>query len=162
MWQFLRRHHCWGSKPTTRKPAAILFILISSVFNRPAAALAANQTWSGGSATNGNWSSPANWIGLAPPGSTSILTSSDVATFNAPIANTWGSAVGNPIVIDSATQNIGGITFTAATDNYFIGGSVGGSGPGGNARSCFPTAARFRLHRILRPPMRSKRSMPRW
>ena len=59
--------------------------------------------------------------------STSGTGNTDIATFNAAIANTWGNAVGNPIVIDSATQNIGGISFGGATGNYFIGSTAGNS-----------------------------------
>lgn len=87
---------------------------------------AADQTWTGGSGANGNWSTPANWSGLAAPGATSGTTNPDVATFNAAIANTWGNAAGNPIVIDSASQNLGGLTFTGSPGNYFI-GSAGGN-----------------------------------
>ena len=75
---------------------------------------------------DGNWSTVGNWSGGAAPGSTSLTTSADVATFNAAIANTWGNAVGNPILIDSATQNVGGLSFTGAAGNYFI-GSTGGN-----------------------------------
>ena len=88
---------------------------------------AANQVWDGGSLVDGMWSDIANWLGGAPPGSTGgVTTSTDVATFNTPITNTWGDASANPVVIDSATQNIGGINFDTASDNYFI-GSTGGN-----------------------------------
>src|ERR1700722_17890522 len=72
-------------------------------------AKAANQTWSGGSSANGNWSTATNWAGNLAPGSTASTTNTDVATFNAAIVNGWGNS-GTPIVIDSATQNIGGLT----------------------------------------------------
>ncbi len=87
---------------------------------------AASQTWAGGSGANGNWSTGANWSGGAAPGSTSLTTSTDIATFNAAISNTWGNSAANPIVIDSATQNIRGITFGTAAGNYFI-GTTGGN-----------------------------------
>ena len=87
---------------------------------------AANQNWTGGSVVNGNWGTVGNWSGGAAPGSTVVTTNTDVATFNAAIANTWGNAAGNPIVIDSASQNIGGISFTLAAGNYFV-GSTGGN-----------------------------------
>ena len=97
-------------------PALILAGSLAAPF-----AQAANQTWDGGSAVDGNWSTLLNWVGdTAAPGATSGTTNTDVATFNAAIANTWG-LVGTPIGIDSATQNIGGISFGAATGNYFIG-----------------------------------------
>ena len=88
-------------------------------------ARAANQTWTG-SGADGNWSTLLNWNG-AVPGSTAVTNNADTATFNAAIANTWGNAVGNPVVIDSATQNIGGISFTQAAGNYFLGSTVGNS-----------------------------------
>ena len=105
-------------------------------------AQAASQTWDGGSGANGNWSTPLNWVGdAAAPGATSGTTNIDVATFNTAIANTWGNAVGNPIMIDSATQNIGGISFGGATGSYFI-GTTGGKLPGvGVARSDVPVHA---------------------
>ncbi len=74
---------------------------------------------------NGNWSRNGNWSGGAPPGSTVLTNSTDVATFNAAITNTWGNAAGNPVVIDSPTQNIGGISFDTSAGNYFIGSSGG-------------------------------------
>ena len=89
---------------------------------------AADQTWDGGSITNGNWSTLANWNGdSAAPGRTSVLNSGDVATFNAAIANTWGNATGNPVAIDSTTQNISGISFTQAAGSYFLGTTAGNS-----------------------------------
>jgi autotransporter-associated beta strand protein len=90
-------------------------------------AQAASQVWDGGSVVNGNWSTIENWVGdPAAPGSTASTTNADVATFNAVIANTWG-LVGTPIVIDSATQNIGGLSFNLLADNYFIGNTAGNS-----------------------------------
>ena len=89
-------------------------------------AMGASQTWDGGSSgsgSNGNWGTVANWDG-AIPGSTAITTNTDVATFGAAILNTWGDAVGNPVVID-ANRNIGGISFTLQSGNYFIGATVG-------------------------------------
>jgi autotransporter-associated beta strand protein len=88
-------------------------------------ARAANQTWTGGSPNDGNWSDTLNWTNSAAPGSTSTTTSTDVATFNAAIANTWGASAGNPVVIDQPTQDIGGISFDTAAGNYFIGSSGG-------------------------------------
>ena len=90
-------------------------------------AQAASQIWDGGSGANGNWSTLLNWVGdTAAPGATSGTTNIDIATFNAAIANTWG-LVGTPIIIDSATQNIGGINFDTAAGNYFIGTTGGNS-----------------------------------
>lgn len=86
---------------------------------------AASQTWSGNSSSNGNWSTVGNWAGGAAPGSTTLLTNGDTATFNAAIAHGWGTS-GTPVVIDSATQNIKNLTFTTAADNFFV-GSTGGN-----------------------------------
>ncbi len=89
---------------------------------------AAIVAWSGGSTgagSNGNWSNIANWSGGTPPGSTTGATDADIALFNSGIANTWGNAVGNPVVINSASQNLGGINFDAAAGSYFIGSTAG-------------------------------------
>ena len=82
-----------------------------------------NQIWTGGSAANGNWSTGGNWSGSSAPGSTSLLTSGDVATFNAAISNGWGSSASNPVIVD-ANRNIKGITFNAGVatvGNFFVG-----------------------------------------
>jgi len=50
-------------------------------------AQAANQTWSGGSLTDGNWTDAANWTSGTAPGVISGTTNTDVATFNAAIVN---------------------------------------------------------------------------
>ena len=78
----------------------------------------ASQIWTG----NGSdvmWSDIQDWLGIAAPGSIGTTANADVATFDAPIANTWGNSA-NPIVIDSS-RNIGGINFDTAADSYFIG-----------------------------------------
>ena len=87
-------------------------------------AQAASQIWDGGGA-DANWSTVTNWVGdpTAAPGNTASVTNSDIATFNAAIANTWGAA-GSPIIIDSTSQNLGGISFDAAADSYYIGDGV--------------------------------------
>jgi autotransporter-associated beta strand protein len=95
-------------------------------------------TWQGGDANSGNWSYDDNWVIGGSPGTVSGVTSTAVATFNTALSagtsgfGTWGNSVSNPIVIDQTTQNIGGIGFDTAAANYFIGGTVGGTGPGGN------------------------------
>lgn len=86
-------------------------------------ALAASQTWLN-TGSNANWSDAANWVGSVAPGDTSVLTNTDVATFGTAVGSV--GVVGNPIVIDSATQNLGGISFGAAAGNYYI-GSIGGN-----------------------------------
>ena len=106
------------------KLAAILFA--AALVCCAVSARAASQNWTGGSAVNGNWSTTGNWSGAAP-GSTSVTNNTDVATFNAAIAHTWGNSAANPVVIDSLTQNIGGITFTTLAGNYTIGSTGGNS-----------------------------------
>jgi autotransporter-associated beta strand protein len=99
-------------------------ILAGSIVTQ--SARAASQVWDGGGA-DANWSTVTNWVGdpLAAPGDTASTTNTDVATFDAAIANTWGDAVGNPIVT-TASLNLGGISFDTAAGNYFI-GSTGGN-----------------------------------
>ena len=116
--------------PRTRTSARILAGSIAALLTAGSLATpraqAASQIWDGGSGANGNWSTLLNWVGdAAAPGATSGATNADVATFNAAIANTWG-LVGSPILFDSPTQNIGGISFGAAAGSYFI-GTTGGN-----------------------------------
>ena len=109
------------------KASLIAGILAISALLVPARSHAASATWNGGSATDGNWTDGSNWVGGAAPGDTSGGTiSPDVATFNIAIAHTWGISAANPVVIDSASENIGGITFTTGAAPYFI-GSTGGN-----------------------------------
>ena len=97
-------------------------ILVGAVVTH--SAQAANQIWDGGGG-DANWSTVNNWVGSsAAPGDTAVTNNTDVATFYSAIANTWGD-VGSPIVIDSATQNLGGISFDAAAGNYNIGSTAG-------------------------------------
>ena len=88
------------------------------------------KTWNGGIAHGRQLGDASNWVGTRA-GLDPRHNNSDTATFNTAIVNTWGNAVGNPIVIDQGTQNIGNITFDTNAGSYFIGGTLGGSGPGG-------------------------------
>lgn len=112
------------NKPAKRVGRALLFSLVvlgGFALIGPAEVRAANQNWTGGGATS-NWSDVGNWSGTPIPGSTSVVNSPDVATFNA-LAGISGALVN----VDSTTQNIGGITFdTASVDSYTI-GTVGGN-----------------------------------
>ena len=82
----------------------------------PSSVFADSQTWDG--SDSNNWSTAANWVGNAVPGSTSVTNSADVATFNAAVAN-------NQIVIDSG-RNIGTILFdTGSVGSYTIGSTTG-------------------------------------
>jgi fibronectin-binding autotransporter adhesin len=90
-------------------------------------ALAASETWISGGAT-GNWSNTTNWSNGIAPGATLGTTSTDIATFNTVVATgTWGGSSANPIVIDQAAQNIGGINFDTNAGGYFIGSTGGNS-----------------------------------
>ena len=99
----------------------------------PAPALfAASQTWTG-NALDGKWSTPGNWTNNAAPGSTSVKTSTDIATFQG-----GGEASGQTnITIDSTTQNIGGITWNTASA---FADTIGSLGPNGG-NDLFFTAA---------------------
>ncbi|OYV04913.1 MAG: hypothetical protein CFE26_14355, partial [Verrucomicrobiales bacterium VVV1] len=122
---------CWSctkNQDTLMKPKSQnRFLLSALIFVGLAtpSAFAANQNWIGG-VTNANWGTGNNWSGAAAPGSPTLTTNTDVATFNAAIANTWGLAA-TPILINSATQNIGGISFTTAAGSYFVGTTAGSS-----------------------------------
>jgi len=109
------------------KASLFAAIVVISIVLVAAPSQAANATWNGGSTTDGNWTNGLNWVGGAAPGDTSGSTTNlDVATFNAAIAHGWGTA-GTPVVIDSASENIGGITFTTLAAPYFIGSTGGNS-----------------------------------
>ena len=87
------------------------------------AVFAANQIWNG-STGDEKWSDVGNWVGppVAPPGSTTLKTSTDIATFNG-----TETAANTTIFIDVATQNIGGITFDTA--NNAKNDTIGSLGP---------------------------------
>ena len=88
----------------SRKTAvACMFVaMLGQVFTP--AVRAADQFWVGGP-TDANWNTPDNWFSGVAPGDTASTTNPDIAWFNAPIANGWGT-IGTPIIIDSATQYI--------------------------------------------------------
>jgi fibronectin-binding autotransporter adhesin len=91
------------------------------------AAANSNSTWANTGSTNGNWNEPTNWVGGGVPGATVAITGTNadtsVATFNTAVG-TFGTT-GSPVVIDSASENIKGITFDTAAGNYFIGTTAG-------------------------------------
>jgi fibronectin-binding autotransporter adhesin len=115
------------SRKTVRRSHALLALSaaagIAGIFSA-SSAKAANAEWDGGSTTDGQWNDVANWVGGAPPGATTGTTNTDIATFDLAIANNWG-LIGTPIVIDSASENIGGINFDTSAGNYFIGSTTG-------------------------------------
>ena len=80
-------------------------------------------TWANTGTTNANWTTTDNWVGGIVPGSTAAITGNNadasVAIFNTALG-TYGS-VGNPVVIDSASENIKSITFDTAAGDFVIG-----------------------------------------
>lgn len=115
-------------RTSTRSRHTARLILAGSILALlgSSAAHAANQTWTGSSTVDGSWATTANWGNNTPPGATSGLTNTDIAIFNAPIANTWGNSAANPVLNDRF-RNISGIIFDGAAGNYFI-GEIGSSG----------------------------------
>ena len=86
---------------------------------------AASQTWDAG-AGNLNWTSAANWSNDLQPGGT--VQNNDVATFNIALGGAGEGGVTNPVLIDTTTINIGGITFSTANVGAFqIGTNAGNS-----------------------------------
>ncbi len=67
-------------------------------------AFSASQTWTGATA---NWSTATNWTNNLLPGSNANAQNNDVATFTLAGAAT-------PVLMDTTTLNIGGITFNGA------------------------------------------------
>ncbi len=115
--------------PFLRSNALILAGSIAMLFGGHSAQ-AANGTWLNTGLSNGNWSTALNWVGGTVPGSTVAITGTNadtsVATFNTALG-TFGTS-GSPILIDSTSLNIAGITFdTASVGSYFIGTTGGNS-----------------------------------
>ncbi|MES2920338.1 MAG: autotransporter-associated beta strand repeat-containing protein [Verrucomicrobiota bacterium] len=91
---------------------------------------AANGIWLNTGVANANWTTGTNWASGTVPGATVAITglnaNADIATFNTALG-TFGTS-GSPILIDSASENIRGITFdTASVGSYFIGTTGGNS-----------------------------------
>lgn len=110
------------------KPPRILLTSIATVLTMGSSATwAANGTWSATPGT-GNWipdNGGTNWnTGINTyPGDTSILTNTDIATFSS-------TSTSLNVLINSATLNIGGITFgnaAAGLGAYTIGTNAGNS-----------------------------------
>jgi uncharacterized repeat protein (TIGR02543 family) len=84
-------------------------------------------TWLNTGITDANWNSTDNWVGGIVPGSTAPITGSnanaDEAIFDT-APGTYGTA-GNPVVIDSTSENIKSITFTGTAGDFVIGSTVG-------------------------------------
>jgi autotransporter-associated beta strand protein len=91
----------------------------------PSTHAAGNGTWLNTGSTSANWTESTNWLNNTVPGSTIGTTNTDVATLNTALG-TFGTA-GSPVLIDSSTENIGGITFDAAAGKFFIGSTAGNS-----------------------------------
>ena len=108
-------------RPRSFKRVGTLFVgcLVAASAAGVCAALAADQTWSGGATGNGTgWTTAANWSGGAFPGSQSVTTNADVATIPATGAN---PAIG-------INMNFGGNTFYLGAINL-----AGGSRAVGNS-----------------------------
>ena len=101
---------------------------LSPLFLAAPSAQAANGTWLN-TGTSANWTNTTNWLGGTVPGATTAITGSnanaDTAIFNTAVG-TFGTS-GSAIFIDSASENIRGITFDTAAGSYFIGGTAGNS-----------------------------------
>jgi len=117
---------CKGLPRPMRLAAEVVFrgsalaLAACAVFGFNPRALAANETWASTGGTNA-WSSTTNWGGNTAPGATAGTTNTDVAIFNSAVGAV--GVTGNPIFIDQAGQNIGGIDFTGSAGNFFIGRS---------------------------------------
>ena len=94
-----------------------------------ASAANSNGTWLRTGATSANWTESTNWVGGVIPGDTSAITGTNadtsVATFNTAVG-TYGTSA-SPILINSVSENIKGITFDTATGGYYIGTTAGNS-----------------------------------
>ena len=121
------RSNSRASKPT-RTSARILAGSIAALLAvQTAKADNTNATWLNTGATDANWSTTDNWLGGVAPGSTAAIigtnADSSVATFDSAVG-TYGTA-GTPIVIDSTSLNLAGITFADAAGNFTIGNPSG-------------------------------------
>ena len=116
---------------TARRSATLILAGSILALLGSGAAHAGNQTWTGGSVVNTNWSNNANWTNSSPPGSTSVTTNQDIATFN---TITSRGSTSDPVIID-ANRNILGIVFDGSADGVGIGTTSGNalrlSTPGG-------------------------------
>ena len=121
------RSNSRASKPT-RTSARILAGSIAALLAvQTAKADNTNATWLNTGATDANWSTTDNWLGGVAPGSTAAIigtnADSSVATFDSAVG-TYGTA-GTPIVIDSTSLNLAGITFADAAGSFTIGNPSG-------------------------------------
>lgn len=107
-----------ATKHLSRRVSLLAIAAASAVVAMPHYAIASSGTWTANAP--GNWSDPNNWTGGTVPGATSGTTNTDTATF----ANTTGTT----ITIDSASQNIGNITFGSGAGADTIGGSGANGG----------------------------------
>jgi autotransporter-associated beta strand protein len=62
-----------------------------------------------------NWSDGLNWSNNLLPGSNASAQNNDVATFNTALGGAGEGGTANPVLIDTTTLNIGGISFTTAS-----------------------------------------------
>lgn len=110
--------------PLSRKRTVCFLIALALLASQ--SARAASETWLGTSGSSGNWGDSSNWSNSIVSGSTGTTTDPDTATFNAAITGSdWGISALNPVVINSASQNIKNINFDTNAGAYFIGSTVG-------------------------------------
>ena len=105
--------------------SAVRLLAAVAVILLPAAANAGNGTWLT-LATTSNWTNAGNWSGAVPGAIVAITganANADIATFSNAVGTYGTSSL--PIVIDSASENIKGITFDAAAGGYYIGTTTG-------------------------------------
>ena len=115
-----------------------------------------NATWVNTGVTDANWNTADNWVGGVVPGSIAAITGlnadTSVVTFNTALG-TFGTA-GSPIVIDSASENIAGLTFATAAGKYFIGTTAGNAlylSSGGTIQILGPLTATNAIETINAP-----------
>ena len=102
----------------------LLLPAASALISFSGSAQAGNSTWGGAGATS-NWSTVGNWTNGLLPGSATGAATSDIATFSAALVAGKGGST-NPVLIDTATLSIGGVTFTGASVGaYQIGTNAG-------------------------------------
>jgi len=126
-----RRRSTWLDRtlePRNFLKQLILIAVVPFSVGYAMSASGASSTWLNSGSADGNWTTTTNWVGGIVPGDTVPITGANadpsVATFDSAVG-TFGTT-GSPIVIDSASENIAGITFDTAAGNYFI-GTTGGS-----------------------------------
>ena len=98
--------------------ATMFLTVIAALFTAPSS-MAASGTWlSNATLTTMPWNASSSWVGGTIPGSTSVTTNSDTATFN---------AGANTVTVDSA-RNLRTITFDTSAGAFIIGSAGANAG----------------------------------